>query len=256
MPADAKSSGDFLGLAVEWWQVIASFVAPILGGIILALIGVWLGGTRLRRELQGQDARHQFLDDGLIKLSDAFEQMLGAIRLNYAVCLYLLRLQRDFDRNHPAAPRSDDLPMLQAVITDPTAFAAIGPASRIADSRSLGELATQTFAALFNINLWFLTEIWLPVRGYYSHDESDRSLNRNDAFDQLTERATSKYHEAEAFAPVSRLLRDLALRTMEIGLNSFDDFWRVRKDKEIIRLRDELNTILDELTREPTVSTG
>ena len=62
------------------------------------------------------------------------------------------------------------------------------------------------------------------MRGYYSHEKSDGSLKRNEAFDKLTEMATRKYQEAEAFAPLPRLLGELALRTMEIGLNSFDDF--------------------------------
>src|SRR3990172_608538 len=61
-------------------------------------------------------------------------------------------MPRDLDRNHPAAPKPDDLPTLVFFGTDPTAFAAIGPASRIADSQRLGELAAQAFAC--SISTW------------------------------------------------------------------------------------------------------
>ena len=247
MVLEGSTPREFLGLTADYWQAISTFSAPIIAGVLLAILGIKLGGRRLRRELQGRDARRYFLEEGLLKLSDACEQMLGAIRLNYAVCVYMLKLQRDLDRDHPAAPRPDDLPALVPSITDAKAFAAIGPSIRIADFPELGELATRAFTRLFNINMWFLTEIWLPVRGYYSKDSSGQSLNRAEAFKKLMALATSKFHEAEAFGPLPRLLGDLALRTMELGLNSFDDLWRVRKDGEIIRLRTELNAFLDRL---------
>lgn len=172
--------------------------------------------------------------------------MLGATRLNYAVCMHLLKLLRDIDQDHPAAPRPDDLPPLMPAITDATAFAAIGPSNRIADFPKLGELATRAFAGIFNINLWFLTEIWLPIRGYYSKDGSRAFLDRTKACDELTSRATTKYSEAEQFRKLPPLLRDLALRSTELGLNSFNDLWRVRKDREIIRIRNELKRLLDQ----------
>jgi hypothetical protein len=241
---------EFLGLTSDYWQAIATFASPVIAGILLAFLGVKLGGRRLRKELQGQDVRHQFLDQGLTKLSNSLEEMLGAIRLNYGVCLYLLKVWRDVDTNHPAAPRPEDLPMLVPVLTDPTAFAAIGPASRIANCARLGDLATHALTTLFNFNLWLLTEVWLPVRGSYSGDKSSASIDLAAAVEKLTEVATSKYYEAEAFAVLPRLLSDLALRTMEIGLDGFDDFWHVRKDKEVLRLRDELNALLDKLAPE------
>ncbi len=241
---EANTPAEFLGLAPDYWQVISTFFAPLVAGAVLAFLGIKLGGRRLRQELQGQDARHQFLDQGLVKLSSRFEEMLGATRLNYAVCLHLLKLQRDLDQDHPFAPRPDDLPALVPSITDATAFAAIDPSGRIADFPGLGKLATEAFASLYNINLWFLTEIWLPVRGYYSGGQSAGALDRAEAVKRLTELATNKYHEAEAFAPLPRLLGDLALRTMELGLNSFDDCWRVQKDEKIISIRNELSSLL------------
>jgi hypothetical protein len=250
---DGSVPGQFLGLSADYWQAISTFSAPIIAGLLLAILGVKLGGRRLRQELEGQDARRQFLERGLVKLSHAYEEMLGAIRLNYAICSHLLSLQRDFDKDHPAAPRPDDLPGLVPSITDATAFAAIGPSSRIADFPGLGDLATQAFASLFNINLWFLTEIWLPIRGYYSSEESDRTLDRAEAFKRLVPLAEEKYHEAEAFSALPRLLDDLALRTMELGFNSFDDFSRVRKDAEVIRLRNELSSLLSRV-RKPSDS--
>ena len=116
----------------------------------------------------------------------------------------------------------------------------------------MGDLATRAFARILNINLWFLTEIWLPVRGYYSEDGSRAFLDgtkadRAKACDELASRATTKYFEAEEFGRLPALLRDLALRSTELGLNSFDDFWRVRKDKETIRLSNELKALLDRL---------
>jgi hypothetical protein len=242
------SPQEFLGLAADYWQAIATFVAPVLAGLVVLFLGVWIGGRRLRRELQGQGARRYFLEEGLDKLSDAYQQMLGATRLNYAICAHLLKVLRDIEQGHPVAPRPDDLPPLVPAITDTTAFAAIGPSSRIADFTELGVLATRAFVGIININLWFLTEIWLPVRGYYSKEDSQQSLNRTEAFDRLTNLAESKYREAEEFRMLPQLLSDLALRTRELGLNSFDDFWRVRKDKEIVRLRNELNALLDRLT--------
>ncbi len=149
------SPQEFLGLSVSAWQVITTFCAQITAGIVIAILGVKLAGRRLRQELQGQDARQQFLDHGLLRLSDAFEEMLGATRLNYALCSHLLKLQRDLEWDHPVAPRSDDLPALVPSITDTKVFAAIGPASRIIDFPKLGELATLAFAEIFNINLWF-----------------------------------------------------------------------------------------------------
>ncbi|MCJ7831265.1 MAG: hypothetical protein MUP86_01915, partial [Dehalococcoidia bacterium] len=163
---DLSQPEEFLGLTSDWWQA----VAPILAGALVLILGIKMGGSRLRRELEGQDARRYFLEEGLDKLSDALEQSLGATRLNYAVCGHLLGLLRNFDQNHPAAPRPDDLPPWIPAITDTTAFAAIGPSSRIADFTELGDLATKAFARILNINLWFLAEIWLPIRGYYSKE--------------------------------------------------------------------------------------
>lgn len=236
-----------MGISVDYWQVIATFLAPIVAGLALAFAGIVFGGRRLRKELQGQDARHQFLDRGLVRLSDAFEEMLGATRLNYALCVHLLKVLRDLDKNHPAAPRPDDLPHLTESITDATVFSAIGPASRIADIQFLGDLATLAFAKLYAINLWFLTDIWLPVRGYYSSGEAGDVLDRAEAFKKLTALAKEKYDEAEDFRELPKLLSILALRTMELGLNSFDDVWRVREDEEITRLRGELDDLLNRL---------
>ncbi|MCH7810143.1 MAG: hypothetical protein IH863_06160 [Chloroflexi bacterium] len=227
-------------------------MAPIVAGLALVFAGIVLGGKRLREELQGRDVRHQFLDRGLVKLSDAFEEMLGATRLNYATCLFLLRVLRDLDKADPAAPRPDDLPQLKPSITDVTVFSAIGPSSRISDTRRLGELATQAFSSLYLVNLWFLTDIWLPVRGYYSSDQSRSAQDRKEVFERLTKVAAEKYAEAERFRELPRLLSDLALRTMEIGLNKFDDFWAVRKDDEIRRLSGELEALLERL--EPAAS--
>lgn len=240
---------EFLGLAPAYWQAISTFFAPIVAGVALAILGVKLGGRRLRRELQGRDARHYFLEEGLVKLGSAYEQMLGATRLNYAVCGYLLKLLRDLDKDHPAAPRPDDLPALMPSITDPTAFAAIGPSGRIANFPELGDLATLAFARIYNTNLWFLTEIWLPVRGYYSGQGLVNPQERLEAYNRLTALADSKYKEAEAFAPLPRSLGDLALRTMELGLNSFGDFSHVRNDEEIIRLGRELSALFDLLNK-------
>lgn len=137
-------------------------------------------------------------------------------------------------------------------ITDATAFAAVGPSSRIADFPDLGKLATKAFGRILNINLSFLTEIWLPIRGYYSKTTSGKSLNRTEAFDKLTNLAEKEYLEAEEVRKLPQLLGDLALRARELGLNSFDDFWRVRKDKEIIRLRNELDGLLRRLADTPS----
>ena len=79
---EAGIPDEFLGLSVNYWQAIATFSAPIVAGLLLALFGVKLAGRRLRQELQGQDARHQFLERGLVKLGNAYEEMIGAIRLN------------------------------------------------------------------------------------------------------------------------------------------------------------------------------
>jgi len=244
---DLSQPGEFLGLTSDWWQLVVTFLAPVVAGILLAFLGVKLGGRRLRQELEGQDARRYFLEEGLDKLSDACEQMLGATRLNYAACGHLLGLLRDMDRNHPAAPRPDDLPPWMPAITDTTAFASIGPSSRITDFTELGDLATNAFSKILNINLWFLTEIWLPIRGYYSREGPGAFPDRTKAADELIRRANAKYLQAEEFGDLPRLLGDLALRTRERGLNTFDDFWRVRKDKEIIRLRNELKALLDRL---------
>lgn len=249
---EASTPDEFFGLSVDYWQAIATFSAPIVAGLLLALFGVKLAGRRLRQELQGQDARRQFLERGLVKLGNAYEEMIGAIRLNYAVCSHLLKLLRDIDSGDPAAPRPDDLPALVPAIADSTAFAAIGPSSRIVDFPRLGELATEAFSRLLNVNLWFLTEIWLPVRGYYSREGVSASLDRAENAKKLMALAQAKYYEAEIFNPLPRLLGDLALRTMELGLNSFDDFWCVRKDKEIGRLRGELDTLLAQVKSSDT----
>jgi len=243
----ASTTSEFLGLTADYWQAIATFVAPIVAGSLLAILGVRLAGRRLRRELQGQDARRYFLEEGLHKLSDAFQQMLGATRLNYSLCGHLLGLLRNYDQDHLVAPRPGDLPSLTPAITDATVFAAIGPASRIADFTDLGDLATKAFARILNINLWFLTEIWLPIRGYYSKESPGAFLDRTKASDELIRRANAKFLEAEEFRELPRVLGDMALRAREIGFNSFDDFWRVRKDREIIRLRNELKALLDRL---------
>jgi hypothetical protein len=156
------------------------------------------------------------------------------------------------DRAHPAAPRPDDLPPWIPAITDTTAFAAIGPSSRIADFTELGDLATKAFARILDINLWFLTEIWLPVRGYYSNENFREPLDLAGYPDKLMNLAYGKYREAEEFGKLPPLLRDLAVRSAERGLNSFRDVWRVRKDKEIIRLRNELKALLDRLAETPS----
>ncbi len=214
----------------------------------MLILGIKLGGSRLRRELQGQDARRYFLEEGLDKLSDAFEQMLGATRLNFFVCGTLLGLLRNYDQDHLVAPRPDDLPELTPAITDATAFAAIGPASRIADYQKLGDLATKGFGRILNVNFSFLTQIWLPIKAYYSKQSPPGTfLDRAKASEELTALANTEYRQAEEFGELPRVLRDLALRAREIGLNSFDDFWRVRKDKEIGRLRNELSELLDRL---------
>lgn len=218
----------------------------------MLILGIKLGGSRLRRELQGQDSRRYFLEEGLDKLSDACEQMLGATRLNYAVCGHLVGLLRNMDRNHPAAPRPDDLPPWMPAITDATAFAAIGPASRIADFQKLGDLAGEGFARILSVNLWFLAQIWLPIRGYYSKENPGTFLDRTKASDELMKLADSEYRKAEEFSGLPQVLRDMALRAREIGFNSFDDFWRVRKDEEFIRLRDKLDALFARLAETPS----
>jgi len=248
---DLSQPEEFLGLTSDWWQAVVTFVAPILAGALLAVLGVWLGSWRLRRELEGQDARRYFLEDGLEKLADAFEQMLGATRLNFLVCGSLLGLLREYDSDHLVAPRPDDLPELTPAITDATAFAAIGPASRIADYPKLGDLATKGFGRILNVNLSFLTQIWLPIKAYYSKQSPPGTfLDRAKASDELVKLANSEYQQAEDFRELPQILRDLALRAREIGFNSFGDFWRVRKDKEFIRLRSKLNALLDRLESE------
>jgi hypothetical protein len=174
--------------------------------------------------------------------------MLGATRLNYAICLHLLKLLRDLDRDDAAAPRPEDLPPLISAITDATAFAAVGPSSRIAGFPELPELATKAFAEILSINLWFQIEIWLPMRGYYSKARSRQSLDRAAASSQLKDLAESRYREAEQFEELPSLLRDLALRTEELGLNRFSDFWRVRQDGAIVELRNNLSALLHRVT--------
>lgn len=241
---------EFLAVSSEDWTAVATFAGPVFAGLLVAFLGVYLAGRRLRHELKGQDARRYFLEEGLLKLSGSLDQMLGAIRINYAICGQLIRLLRNVERNHPIAPRPDDLPQLVPAITDATAFAAIGPSSRITDFDKLGDLATKAFARLLNINLWFFTEIWLATRAHYSKDDSSVIMDTK-AADKLIAEATAKYSEAEEFQRLPSLLADMAVRATEIGLNSFDDFWRVRKDKEIVRLRGELSALLDQLTEAP-----
>jgi len=252
---DLSQPEEFLGLTSDWWQVVITLAAPVLAGILLAILAVWLGGWRLRRELQGQDARRYFLEEGLDKLSDAYQQMLGATRLNYTVCGHMLKVLRDIEQGLPIAPRPDDLPPLVPAITDTTAFAAIGPSSRIADIPEFGKLCTTAFAQILNINLYFLTEIWLPIRGYYSSVNSRESLNRGEAFGKLISLAEKEYQQAEEFRTLPQLLRELARRTRELRFNSFDDLRRVRQDEEIISIRNELKALLDRLAETPSPPT-
>jgi len=249
---DGAAPREFLGLTAGYWQAISTFVAPILAGALLAVSGVWLGSWRLRRELEGQDARRYFLEEGLDKLSGAYEQMLGATRLNYAICTHLLKVLRDIEQGDPIAPRPADLPDLMAAITDTTAFAAIGPSSRIADIPEFGKLCTTAFARILNINLWFLTDIWLPVRGYYSKATSGKSLDRAEAPDKLANLAKNEYQEAEKFRALPQLLRELARRMRELRFNSFDDLRRVRQDEGIISIRNDLKALLDRLAETPS----